>query len=104
MLENPVIQFKVVIFVQGTQKNFLLWAEPVLSPENLFEQRPVTFRIVTEEGATSRNQRTFDVFSGQDVKKFNLSLSDSRLIKLSVLKPNDLLDFKIIFENVHKKH
>lgn len=32
-----------------------------------------------------------------------MSLSDNRLIKLNLIK-NELIDIKLIFESVHKKH
>ena len=33
-----------------------------------------------------------------------MSLSDNRLVKLNLVKINEVVEVKIIFESVHKKH
>jgi len=93
----------VILFWNGIQKNSLIQAEPVLTPDGHFVKQPVTFRIIKDE-ETPRNQTVVEIFNTEQVTRFNLSLSDNRLIKFGLMKFNDLYNIKLIFENVHKKH
>ena len=45
-----------------------------------------------------------DIFTREHISNFSLSLSDNRQVKFSLLKLNELIDIKIVFESVHKKH
>ena len=51
-----------------------------------------------------RNQAVFEEFNREKVSRFNFSLSDNRLVKFNVVKQGELIDVKLIFESVHKKH
>ena len=92
-----------MLFWNGILKKSLILAEPVLTPDGVFVKQPVTFRIIKEE-ETPRHQIVEEIFNVEQVTRFNLSLSDNRLIKMGLIKFNELIEIKIIFENVHKKH
>ena len=46
----------------------------------------------------------FEEFNRNKVSRFNFSLSDNRLVKFNLVKQGELIDVKLIFESVHKKH
>ena len=80
----------------------MIHAEPALTQDGHFLNKYVTFRIIKEE-ANPRNQLVEEIFTREQVSRLNMSLSDNRLIKLNLIK-NELIDIKLIFESVHKKH
>ena len=99
---TPRLEFKVVLFWNGKQKNCLIHAEPVLTEDGHFLNRYVTFRIIREE-ELPRTQHVEEIFTREQVTRMNLSMSDNRLIKLNLIK-DELINVKLIFESVHKKH
>ena len=83
---SPRLEYKVVLFWNGKQKNTLMHAEPVLTQDGHFMNRLVTFRIVREEDKPTRNQVIEEIFTREQVNRLNLSQSDNRLIKLNLIK------------------
>ena len=45
-----------------------------------------------------------EIFTKEQISRFNFSLSDTKLVKFNLVKYNELLDVKLMFESVHKKH
>ena len=56
------------------------------------------------EEKNPRDHTVEEIFTREQVTRFTLSLSDNRLAKFSLIKMNELVEVKIIFESVFKKH
>ena len=86
----------------------MLQAEPILAEETgeIVRNALATFRVVreTRNQDGTKHQVIEEVFTSEQVSRFNFSLSDNRLVKFNLVKFNALLDVKLIFESVHKKH
>ena len=93
----------MVLLWNGRQRDSLIHAEPTLTQDGHFVDKMILFRIIKEEHAP-RSQKVEDIFTQEEVCGFHLSLSDNRLVKLNLVKINEVVEVKIIFESVHKKH
>ena len=38
------------------------------------------------------------------ISRVHMSMTDSRVVKFNFIRDGELVDIKIVFENVHKKH
>ena len=99
----PRVEFKIVLFWNGSQMDRILTAEPKLTQDGHFKPQNVLFRLIKEK-KEPRTQEEEEIFTRDHVSLFNLSLSDNRLVKFSISKYGELIDVKVIFETVHKKH
>ena len=50
------------------------------------------------------DQNVEEIFTRDQVSRFNFSLSDPKLVKFNLVKYNQILDIKLIFKSVHDKH
>ena len=43
-------------------------------------------------------------FTRELISRVHMSMTDSRVVKFNFIREGELVDVKIVFENVHKKH
>ena len=80
-----------------------LHAELVSDNDGNFISQPVMFRIIHHK---DKNDYQEEQFKKVNARKFELSLTDNRIIKLKLYDSSakDYIEYSIVFSNVHKKH
>ena len=80
-----------------------LQAELASDNDGNFIAQQVTFRVINHR---DRNDYQEEQFKRVNARKFELSLTDNRIIKLKLYDSSarDYIEYSIVFSNVHKKH